>query len=184
MLFPRQVCYSAPFKATVLRAYHERASLRGWARVLRVCRPTIATWIVEKVRQLPALRATLAPAQADDVLELDEMWSFVGAKAHKRWLWTALCRRTRQVVAFVIGDHSQETCKRLWARIPDTYRRCHSFSDFWKTYQILPQTTQQCVGQETGQTAHMEAFHHMVIQWFVAEHNLAYCGLMGPSLTI
>jgi IS1 family transposase len=52
----------------------------------------------------------LLPAQAEDVLELDEVWSFVFIKTAKYWLWTALCRRTRQIVAFVIGDHSAETC--------------------------------------------------------------------------
>ncbi|MFN2286217.1 MAG: IS1 family transposase [Anaerolineae bacterium] len=207
VLFPSQVSYRAPFKNMVLRAYHERASLRGLERIFHVCRRTIAIWIVDKVQHLPTLRETLTPAQVDDILELDEMWSFVGCKAHRQWLWTALCRRTRQIVAFVIGDHSKETCKRLWARIPDAYRRCHSFSDFWKAYQVLPQTTHQCVGKETGQTAHMErwygtlrqrlgrvvrktlsfskkeAFHHMVIKWFIAEHNLAHCGPLGPSLT-
>jgi len=75
VLFPSQVSYSAPFKATVLRACHERASLRGLERVFHVCRQTIATWIVEKVQQLPPLHAPLAPARADDVLELYELSS-------------------------------------------------------------------------------------------------------------
>jgi IS1 family transposase len=34
----------------------------------------------------------LLPAQAEDELELDEMWSFVLKKSEKRWLWTVLCR--------------------------------------------------------------------------------------------
>jgi hypothetical protein len=37
------------------------------------------------------------------------IWSFVQKKEQKRWLWTAMCRRTRQIVAFVIGD--REPCK-------------------------------------------------------------------------
>jgi IS1 family transposase/transposase-like protein len=207
VLLTSQVSYSAPFKATVLRAYQERSSLRGLERIFHVCRQTIAVWIMEKVHSLPTLRATLTAARVNDVLELDEMWTFVGQKAQKRWLWTALCRRTRQVVAFAIGDHSKDTCKRLWARIPESYRRCRSFSDFWRAYQALPQTTHQCVGKETGQTAHMErwyntlrqrvgrvvrktlsfskseAFHHMVLKWFIAEHNLDHAGTTGPSLT-
>jgi len=35
------------------------------------------------------------PAQAGDVLELDELWSDVGSKKNQVWLWIALCRRTR-----------------------------------------------------------------------------------------
>ena len=60
------------------------------------------------------MTATLLPAEAEDVLELDEVWSFVLKKADKRWLWTAMCRRTRQIVAFVIGDRSEATCRLLW----------------------------------------------------------------------
>ena len=52
------------------------------------------------------MQQSLLPARAEDILELDEVWSFVAVKTAKYWLWTALCRRTRQIVAFVIGDHS------------------------------------------------------------------------------
>ncbi len=172
-----------------------------------MCRQTISAWIRDYVRRLPPLRETIAPARDDDVLELDEMWSFVGCKAEKRWLWTVMCRRTRQIIAFVIGDHTKETCKRLWARVPEAYRRCHSYSDFWKAYQALPKATHQCVGKETGQTAHMErwyntlrqwvgrvvrktlsfsksdTFHHIVLKWFIVEYNLEHAGAIGPSLT-
>ncbi len=62
----------------------------------------------------PKPEETLLPAQADDELELDEMWSFVLKKSEKRWLWTVLCRRTRRIVAHVIGDRSEKTCRKLW----------------------------------------------------------------------
>ena len=48
---------------------------------------------------LPAFEDTLLPSQSGDVLELDELWSFVGSKTSQCWLWVALCRRTRQIVA-------------------------------------------------------------------------------------
>jgi hypothetical protein len=35
-------------------------------------------------------------------LELDELWSFVMKKTNQAWIWIALCRKTRQVVATVI----------------------------------------------------------------------------------
>ena len=159
VLETQQSSYRAPFKAMVLRALHERASLRGVERIFHVCRQTIAKWIVKKVHSLPPLRATLSPAQSDDILELDEMWTFVRCKKEKRWLWTVQCRRTRKIIAFFIGDHSKKSCKKLWARVPYEYRRCHSFSDFWAAYQVLPHATHKCVGKETGQTAHMERWY-------------------------
>ena len=89
-------------KALILAAYHERMSMRGLARTFGVSRNTVSRWL-KKASRLPPLSQTLVPAQSDDVLELDEMWSFVRFRKKKRWVWLAQCRRTRQVVAYAIG---------------------------------------------------------------------------------
>jgi insertion element IS1 protein InsB len=72
------------------------------------------------VARLPILLDTLLPAQAEDVVELDEVVSFVGEKWFKRWLWLAMCRRTRQIVAYAIGDRSETTAQKLWQALPET----------------------------------------------------------------
>ncbi len=100
------------------------------------------------------------PVEPEDVLEADEMWSFVHEKWNKRWLWTAMCRRTRQIVAFVIGDRSETTCRKLWEQIPPSYKGCRSYSDFWEAYQLVfPVETHECVGKGSGQTNHMERWY-------------------------
>ena len=33
--------------------------------------------------------------------ECDEMWSFVGSKAHQRWLWYAIDHATGKILAYV-----------------------------------------------------------------------------------
>ncbi len=63
--------------------------------------------------------------QEATTLELDELWSFVLKKADKKWIWIALCRRTRQVVAYTIGGRSKVTRRKLWEAIPEAYRRAH-----------------------------------------------------------
>ena len=58
----------------------------------------------------------------------------------------SVCARhcARQIVAFAIGDRSAHTCRQLWVRIPESYRGCASFSDFWEAYQkVLPAETHQ-----------------------------------------
>jgi hypothetical protein len=82
----------------------------------------------------------LAPDANDPeapVLELDELWSFVLKKTNKAWIWIALCRKTRQVVAYAIGDRSEQTCRILWEAIPEAYRTGHCYTDFWKAYQAV-----------------------------------------------
>jgi IS1 family transposase len=101
------------------------------------------------------LEQTLAPAaqREEEVLELDEVWSFVRQRKNKRWIWLALCRRTRQVVAYAIGNRGGETCRLLWERVPESYRRGILYSDFWESYQkVLPEDQHQPVGKSSGQT--------------------------------
>ena len=140
----------------------------------------------------------MLPAQVEDVLEADEMWSFVLEHWNKRWVWTVMCRRTRQIVAYVIGDRSERTCRALWNQIPEEYKRCRSYSDFWEAYQLVfPPETHECVGKGSGQTNHMERWyntlrqsnarfvrktlsfsksdemHEIVTRLFIVQHNLS-----------
>lgn len=156
--------YSAKEREEALRGYQERSSLRGVERALGISRPTVSAWI-KKVHSLPSLAQSLLPAQADDVLELDEVWSFVYRRKNKRWTWTALCRRTKQIVAFVIGDRSAKICRRLWNKIPESYKRCQSFSDFWQaSATVFDTNTHEQVGKETGENAHMERWNNTLGQ--------------------
>ncbi len=116
--------------------------------------------MAEKKSQECGLSQTLLDAEEGDVLELDEVWTFILRRVDKRWLWTALCRRTLQIVAWVSGDHSARTCRRLSNLIPEDYKRCHSFSDFWDAYaKVFPKETHRMVGKESGQTCHMERWN-------------------------
>ena len=74
-----EVKYSPERKAEILRAYQERSSLRGLSRTFGVARQTVTKWLAEKEQQLPD-ELPLDEPQPDDVLELDELWSFVGSK--------------------------------------------------------------------------------------------------------
>jgi insertion element IS1 protein InsB len=114
---PKQA-YSETEQHTVLRACLERYSLRGVARIFAMARQTIAGWLKAHVQNLPDVKETLLPATPDDVLELDEIWSFVRKKDQARWLWTAMCRRTRHIVAFAIGDRSPRDLSSVMASNP------------------------------------------------------------------
>jgi insertion element IS1 protein InsB len=123
----------------------------------------------KKVAQLPPLRTTLLAPDPEDptstTLELDELWSFVLKKANGSWIWIALCRKTRQVVGYAIGDRSKRTCQRLWESIPGLYRQGHCFTDFWAAYKaVIPEEQHTAVGKETGETAHVERWNNTLRQ--------------------
>jgi IS1 family transposase len=123
----------------------------------------------KKVADLPDLSTTLSePAEASPearALELDELWSFVLQKGHQVWIWIALARHTRQVVASVIGDRSEATCQQLWQAIPDSYRTGHCYTDLWEAYPaVIPAEQHTAAGKETGQTAHVERWNNTLRQ--------------------
>lgn len=125
--------------------------------------------VKKKVGVLPPLSETLIEPDANDpeatLLELDELWSFVLKKEEEVWIWVALCRRTRQIVAYAVGDRSKNTCLTLWNTIPETYRKGLCYTDFWKAYQaIIPEEQHTAVGKETGETAHVERWNNTLRQ--------------------
>ena len=104
-------------------------------------------------------------AEPDQTLELDELWSFVGFKKNKRWVWLALRRRTRQIVASALSDRSEGTRRLLWSRIPPAYQRGTAHPDFWDAYQkVVPEEQHQAVGKESGQTNPIERWNNTLRQ--------------------
>jgi insertion element IS1 protein InsB len=198
--------YPAETKQAILEARQERMSLRGLERVFGVWRGTVLRWLREQVKRLPKLSQTLLPSQARDVLELDECWTFLQQRFYERWLWIALCRRTRQIVAYAIGDRSQTTCRKLKDRLPRDYRDCLLVADGWEAYQqVFPADQLQVYQGVRGPTNHAErwfntlrqrmarytrktlafsksdTYHALATHAFIAHYNLA---ILHSSLTL
>lgn len=94
------------------------------------------------------------------ILEVDELWSFVGGKGDVWWVWVALDADTRQVVGMVAGDRSEYTARCLWDTLPDEYRDGAVFcTDFLPAYRaVLPEGRHAAAGKEAGLTNHVERF--------------------------
>ncbi len=163
----------------IRRCFLERISLRGVCRVflisyyqvykqLNLCfllLPDFKTQIKTRANAQVAENKEVDDLVKDDVLEFDELCGFCQSKKNKQWLWAALSRKTKQIVAYVIGDRSEKTFRRLIRKIPLEYLRLDSFSDYWKSYSILKAKNNHCqsgnhsqVGKESGQTNHIERY--------------------------
>jgi insertion element IS1 protein InsB len=102
----------------------ERISLRGICRAVGVSLTWLLHFMVERFAacpdhlhvQLPVSPTTVVLRQLE--AESDELWSFVQKKAYKQWIWIAMDAKTRQIIAFHIGDRSRGSAKQLWAKIP------------------------------------------------------------------
>ncbi len=49
------------------------------------------------------------------------MWSYVGSKANKQWIWLTIDATTREVVGVYIGDRSSQSAKQVWQALPPVY---------------------------------------------------------------
>ena len=92
-------------------------------------------------------------------IELDEMWTFVGKKENKHWLWLALNPINRQIVAFHIGGRSSEDAQVFYQKIPAIFKgNTAFFSDYWQAYvQVFENENHFGVG--SGLTAYIERFN-------------------------
>jgi len=100
------------------------------------------------------------------IIEMDEIYSFVGSKRHKVWIWLAINRNSREIVGAAFGDRDDKTCMKLWRSLPPDYRkRAVIYTDLWASYaNVLPSKRMRQVGKDSGETAHIERFNNTLRQ--------------------
>lgn len=100
------------------------------------------------------------------MLQIDEMWSYVGSKANKQWIWLAIDATTREIVGVYVGARSRQSAKQLWQSLPAVYRQCAiCYTDFWEAYQqVLPSKRHKVVGKDSGKTSYIERFNNTLRQ--------------------
>ena len=177
---PQHDKYNVGEKDLIIGCYLEGMSLRGIERKFSVSRQTVSAWLKDRAKKKD-LKDTLDEPYEDEVIEVDEMWTFVFSSVFKVWIWVAIGRYSRQVIAFVIGDRSKQSCIKLWKRIPDSYRGKRSFSDFWEAYKhFFNPGLHKCVGKEAGETSHIERLFCTIRQWLqrVSRKTLAFSKIL------
>jgi len=84
----------------------------------------LLSFIVGLYDQLPSDLNFQLKGEADELIfltlesEIDEMFSFVGSKANKQWIWIAMDTKSRQIVAFHVGDRSGQSLKPCSSQYP------------------------------------------------------------------
>lgn len=179
----------------------ERISLRGICRVVKVSLAWLLNFIEQLYLTTPADLRFVEPAEAEIeifCLEADELWSFVGAKENKRWIWLVLERRTRQIIALHIGDRSQASAEAVWAKVPPVIKsQALVLTDCWEAYALaIPANQHVACEKQSGQVSLIERFnctlrqrvsrlvrkslsfsksdwfHTETIKYFIAHYNL------------
>jgi IS1 family transposase len=99
-------------------------------------------------------------------IQCDEMWSFVGDKGNKQWIWLAIDVLTKEIVGVYIGKRDEAGAKALWDSLPAVYRQyAVNYTDFWSAYgRVFPKKRHRAVGKDTGQANYIERFNNTMRQ--------------------
>jgi insertion element IS1 protein InsB len=159
-------------RALIERLFVERISLRGICRVVGVTLKWLLGFLVQCFEALPDHLHVRPVAYHGDVMiqwlevEADEMSSFLKKKAHKQWIWLAMDAKSRQVLAFHVGDRSRKSAKRLWAKIPEMYRQYATcYTDQYAVYQgVIPAVQHRAISKLARRTNHIERFNNTLRQ--------------------
>lgn len=93
--------------------------------------------------------------------EVDELWSFVGKKVNRQWVWIAMDAVTRQIIAFHVGDRSGQSGQALWKKLPPEYQeQAIVYTDQYAVFTgIIPSAQHRAITQLARKTNHVERFN-------------------------
>ncbi len=165
----REAKVDAEKQELIGRLLLERISLRGICRVLGISLCWMMNFIDKLYQQVPANLNFRIPDDADFeilCLEADELWSFVGKKENKRWIWLLIERTTYQIVAVYIGDRGEESAKALWQQVPlEVRKNALVLTDKWDAYAAaIPSEQHVACQKQSGQTSLIEGFNCVLRQ--------------------
>jgi len=136
---PENKMVSDETKEGVRRALLERVSLEGLCRIFDVSMPWLLQFMEKTYKELPEdLKVTVASHNEEVMVistQVDEMWSYVGNKQNQQWLWMVIDVKSRQILAFHVGDRSKISGEMLMKKLPDELKKKPFFT------QIITQFT-------------------------------------------
>ena len=150
----------------------EKISLHGMCRAVGVRIRWLMRLLVPCFAALPDhLHVQPVAVPRDGILgwlevEADEMWSFVKRQANKQWVWIALDKQTRHIMACHVGDRRHDSAKQWWATLPAVSREHAMFStDQYVVYTgIIPAAQHQAITKQARKTNHLERFNNTLRQ--------------------
>ncbi len=73
-----------------------------------------------------------------DEAAMDEMWSVVGHKDQQRWFWQASDHQTGEVLAYVLGEHTDAVCLQ-WKKLRAPLHITRFYTDDWGYQRHIPE---------------------------------------------
>lgn len=112
LYLPNQKMVRSAKQQQAVELYLEGLGIRSISRIIRLSHVTVMCWLKNKAKNLkPVL-----PLQANHI-EIDELYFYLKTKKKKHWLWLAICRESKRILAFQIGGRGKVTLQKLMYKI-------------------------------------------------------------------
>jgi insertion element IS1 protein InsB len=145
-------------KRTAVTLYGHGLSFRCVARLLATSAHSVIRWVTDYVET-----CCFKPApEGAVVIEVDEMWHYLGAKTNKLWIWTALDRASGRLIDWECGGRDQMSFERLLARLRRWKVRLIC-TDEYVVYQHSLSAGRHYAGKD--QTVALERTHSRLRHW-------------------
>ena len=158
---PQNASISVETKELIDKLLLEKIPLAGIVRATGVSERWLQNYVNKKYENVPQQVEVQDKPKGRLTIECDEMWSFVGNKGNKQWIWLALDVDSKEIVGLYVGSRDKQGAQGLWDSLSPVYRQCAvAYTDFWEAYAaIFPTKRHRAVGKETGKTNHIERFN-------------------------
>ncbi len=145
---------------TVDKLLLEKIPIAGISRVTGISEPWLQKYINEHYENIPK-KISIVKEKGRLTIQCDEMWSYVGSKNNKKWIWLAIDQDSREIVGVYVGSRDRKGSRGLWDSLPAVYRQCAvCYTDFWSAYEVVfPSKRHKAVGKESGKTSYIERFN-------------------------
>lgn len=123
-----------PTKQAAVTLYGHGLSLRCVGKLLGTTAQSVLRWVCRYVdRHCP--KPTPEPVS---VIEIDEMWHYLGCKAQKLWIWKAYERDGGRLIDWECGNRDEATFRRLYERLQRWSARLFCTDQFAVYDTVLP----------------------------------------------
>lgn len=118
----------------LLSLYLEGLGIRSIGRLLGVCHTTVQYCI----RRMAKTCVASVPEKSVHI-EMDELYTYIGSKKQKCWLWIAISRANKCILGFVLGSRSTNTLRMLYEKIKDVSAMYYHTDNHGPYRKVLPE---------------------------------------------
>ena len=146
--------------------------LRAIGRFLDVSNVSVLNWVRAAGKKAEDVAINTDETLEVEIMELDEMWHYCKKKKRKIWLWLAICRFSKKIIAYQTGSRGVKIARKLWANIKDIPCQCYC-SDHWSIYEKILAYAKHCQSQAEPYT--IESYNALFRHYVARFHRRTKC---------